>query len=304
MATFPLQPVIVEAPFQQWGLDFIGKFKDNSSNGYSWILTATYYFTKWVEAIPTKQGTDKVVIDFLEDKIITRFGVSSKITVDNGPAFSFGHFLAFCLKYGIILTHSSNYYPQGNGLAESSNKNLITILKKIIGDNKKSWDDKIKFALWADRITKKQSTGKSPFEFVYGLEVTLPVHLKIPAYWLLQQFTTNQDAVQGRINQLIELDESRRSAFDQSIKNHKRIKGVFDKKTRNREFQQNDPVLLWNKRKEKVGQHGKFESLWTCPFIIREAVGLNSFHLSHLDGEEVPLPANGLHLKLFFTESI
>jgi hypothetical protein len=29
LAALPLQPVVVEAPFQQWGLDFIGQFKDN-----------------------------------------------------------------------------------------------------------------------------------------------------------------------------------------------------------------------------------------------------------------------------------
>jgi hypothetical protein len=75
LAALPLQPVVVEAPFQQWGLDFIGKFKDNSSNGYSWVIIATDYFTKWVEAIPTKSATEKVVMDFLEDRIITRFGV-------------------------------------------------------------------------------------------------------------------------------------------------------------------------------------------------------------------------------------
>ena len=68
--------------------DFIGKFKDNSSNGYSWILIATDYFTKWVESIPTKAATEKVVMDFLEDKIITRFGVPAKITTDNAKAFS------------------------------------------------------------------------------------------------------------------------------------------------------------------------------------------------------------------------
>ena len=70
---------MVQAPFQQWDLDFIGKFKDNSSNGYTWILTATDYFTKWVEAIPTKAAIEKVVMDFLEDKIITRFVVPTKI---------------------------------------------------------------------------------------------------------------------------------------------------------------------------------------------------------------------------------
>jgi hypothetical protein len=55
----PLHLVVVETNFQQWGLEFIEKFKDNSSNGYSWVLTATYYFTKWVEAIPTKSETKK-----------------------------------------------------------------------------------------------------------------------------------------------------------------------------------------------------------------------------------------------------
>jgi hypothetical protein len=84
---------MVEAPFQQWGLDIIGEFKDNSSNGYQWILTATDYFTRWVESIPTKKAIEEVVIKFLEERIITRSGVSSKITTDNAKAFS-SHALA------------------------------------------------------------------------------------------------------------------------------------------------------------------------------------------------------------------
>ena len=76
------------------------------------------------------------------------------------------------------VTNTSTYCPQGNGLSESSNKNLMTIIKKTVGDNKKAWDSKIKFALWANRITKKSSTKRSPFELVYGLDVTLHVHLR------------------------------------------------------------------------------------------------------------------------------
>ena len=121
-------------------------------------------------------------MDFLEDKIITRFGVPTRIITDNGPCFVSSKMSSFYFKYGIVLSHSSNYYPQGNGLAESSNKNLMTIIKKIVGDNKKAWDSKIKFSLWANRITKKISTERSPFELVYGLYVTLMVHLKLPMY--------------------------------------------------------------------------------------------------------------------------
>jgi len=232
LAALPLQQVGVEAPFQQWGLNFIGKFKDNSSNGYSWVLTTTVYFTKWVETIPTKSTTKKVVMDFLEDKIITRFGVPSKTVTDNAKAFCSTEMSSFGFKYGIILSHASDYYPQGNGQVESSNKNLMTIVKKIVGENKRSWDSKIKYALWADRITKKAATGKSPFDLVYGLDVRLPIHLKLPTYGLLQDFSTGNDAVQNRINQMIELDEHIRKAYDQNCRNQEKVKRAFDKSTR------------------------------------------------------------------------
>eukprot|EP00253_Pinus_taeda_P021486 PITA_21486 len=274
LVALPLQPVIVEAPFQHWGLDFIGKFHENSSIGYSWIFTATDYFTKWVEAIPAKNATENVIMDFIESNIITRFGVPAKITTDNAKAFSSSEFSSFCFKYGIVLSHSSNYYPQGNGLAESN------------------------------RITTKKATGKSPFELVYGLDVTLPMHLKLPAYQLLQNFSTNKDVVQNRIDQTVELDEARRTTFDAICKNQSNIKKRFDKFSRSRSLQVGDMVLLWDRKNEKPGKHKKFDSLWLGPYIIRDIAGPNSFHLSRLDGEPLDLPANGEMLKLFFKDDI
>jgi hypothetical protein len=64
----PLRPISVETPFQQWGLDFIGEIHPASSAQHKWILTATDYFTKWIEAIPTRQASDAVIIKFLEKK--------------------------------------------------------------------------------------------------------------------------------------------------------------------------------------------------------------------------------------------
>jgi hypothetical protein len=191
---------VVEAPFQQWGLDFIVNFNDNSSNGYSWVIIATYYFTKWVEAIPTKSTTEKVVMDFLEDRIITRFGVPSKIVTNNAKAFCSAKMSSFCFKYGIILSHASDYYTQGNGQPESTNKNLMTIVKKIIGENKRSWDSKIKHSLWADKITKKATTRKIPFELVYGLEARFPVHLRLPTYGLVEDISIEKNEIQNMVN--------------------------------------------------------------------------------------------------------
>jgi len=76
-----------------------------------------------------------------------------------------------------MLSHSSNYYQQGNGLAKSSNKNFMNIIKKTLGENKKNRDSKIRYALWAYHITPKTSIGKIHFESVYGIEVKLPINL-------------------------------------------------------------------------------------------------------------------------------
>ena len=39
-ATLPLQPVLVEQPFQQWGLDMVGPITPSSSAQHKYILTA------------------------------------------------------------------------------------------------------------------------------------------------------------------------------------------------------------------------------------------------------------------------
>ncbi|KAH9332062.1 hypothetical protein KI387_004170, partial [Taxus chinensis] len=55
LTAFPLNPVFIEEPFQQWGLDFIRVLNPNSSASHTHVLTATDYFMKWVEAIPVKK---------------------------------------------------------------------------------------------------------------------------------------------------------------------------------------------------------------------------------------------------------
>jgi hypothetical protein len=82
---------------------------------------------------------------------------------------------------------SSNYYPQGNDLAKSTNKKLIQIIKKTIEANHKNWHNKLIDALWASPLTPKYSIGHSPYTLLYGKEAILPLHLELNALAL----TTN-----------------------------------------------------------------------------------------------------------------
>jgi transposase InsO family protein len=137
-------------------------------------LTATNYFTKWIEVVTTRQATDVVIIEFLLNNILSRFGCLRKIVIDNAKVFTSTKLIKFWSDYNIILSHSNYYYPQGNGLAECSNKILVRIIKKLLQDNKKAWHSKLKFALRAYRVSIKKYSGTSPFHLVYGTDVVFP----------------------------------------------------------------------------------------------------------------------------------
>ena len=128
-------------------MDIIGEIKPNSSLQHKYILTTTDYFTRWVEVIPLHKVNEDVVMDFLQDHIMTRFGVPISLVFDNATYFSSVRLNAFAHEKGIKLHYSANYYPQGNGLAESTNKNLIRILKKTVIENQRSWHSALPNAL-------------------------------------------------------------------------------------------------------------------------------------------------------------
>ena len=129
-----LQPVLPDFPFSKWGFDFIVPINPPYSTRQVFILIATNYFTKWVEVVPLKHSTDDHVISFLENNIFSKFGLPLEIITNNGPTFISANLTQFLAKLGVKHFTSSAYYPQGNGQAESTNKNPVRIVKRLIED--------------------------------------------------------------------------------------------------------------------------------------------------------------------------
>eukprot|EP00253_Pinus_taeda_P019729 PITA_19729 len=293
-----LKPISTEKPFQQWGLDFIGEIHPSSSGQHKWILTAIDYFTKWIEAIPCRQANDSTIIQFLESNILSRFGCPEKIITDNATAFKSKKIINFCHKYHITLGHSTAYYPQGNGLVESSNKSLINIIKKLLEENKKNWYKKLTNALWVDRLSTKKSIGMSPYELVYGMEAKFPSSLGIPTIKLLQEIQDELNDMQRRVNQTIHLQQTREQVFNKAQILQEKLKKMFDKKTKAMDFWVGSKVLRWDSRREDKGKHTKFDFLWKGPYIISVVQGNNTYFLKSPDGSTAEEgPVNGQMLK-------
>ena len=157
-----LQNMTMPWPFHTWGLDLIGPI-NLPSHGHIWILVATEYFTKWVEAIPLKKATGPMVANVICEHIICRFGIPHKIVSDNGTPFVNKDVCKLLDHRHIKHRRSTPYYPQGNGQAKATNRVLLKILSKMVHEYEGGWSEHLLETLWAYRSSIKTATGFSPF---------------------------------------------------------------------------------------------------------------------------------------------
>ena len=61
------------------------------------------------------------------------------------------------------------------------------MIKKLLKDNKKTWNKNLVNALWADKLTTNNSIGTSPYQLVYGMDVAFPSSLGVPVMNIIQE---------------------------------------------------------------------------------------------------------------------
>jgi len=71
------------------------------------------------------------------------------------------------------------------------------------------------------------------------------------------------------------------------------MKGIFERKEKQRNFIPSDLLLRWDSRREDLDKHGKFDHLWLGSYNIATIEGNNSFSLQNLEGNSLELPVNG-----------
>jgi hypothetical protein len=103
-----------------------------------------------------------------------------------------------------------------------------------------------------------------------------------------------------RIYKLVELNENRRRDFNQLVQKKDKVKSFFYGKSKPREFNLGDFLLMWDRKIDKQGNHGKFHSFWKGHFQVESIFGTNYSHLSHLDKEDIQFHVNGKSLNMYY----
>nr|XP_016492131.1 PREDICTED: uncharacterized protein LOC107811671 [Nicotiana tabacum] len=98
-------------------------------------------------ALPNSEA--RSIVTFLKKGIFTRFGTLRAIISDGGSHFCNKAFDTLLSKYCVNHKVSTSYHPQASGQVEVSNREIKSILSKMINANRTDWSKKFDDALWA-----------------------------------------------------------------------------------------------------------------------------------------------------------
>ena len=217
----------------------------HSSKGISYIIVATEYLTKWVEAKAVKSDTAAHAAIFMYENIISRFGVPKILVSDRETHFLNSLIPEMTEKFQIDHRKTTPYHPQTNGQTERVNGILISILRKTVMDSKREWYKKLTAALWAYRTTFKVTTQATPFSLVYGLETTLPIKYEVESLRVaIGSRLTGSQSLKNRLTNLEELNERRRMAAQHIEAIQRRRKIIFDKRHKKRALRPGMMVMI------------------------------------------------------------
>ena len=171
----PLIPIRTTYPLELVCMDFLTL--EPSKGGYQHILIITDHFTRFAQAIPTRNQTAKTTAETFYNSFMTKYGFPTRIHSDQGANFDGNIIKELCNITGMTKSRTTPYHPMGNGMCERFNRTLMDMLGTLNPSQKSNWKAHVPSLVHAYNSTRHESTGQSPYFLMFGREPRLPVDL-------------------------------------------------------------------------------------------------------------------------------
>ena len=165
-------PVISE-PFERIAMDVLEPLPCSRS-GHGHVLVICDYATRYPEAVAMKTVDAEAVAEELL-KLFSQVGIPKEILTDQRSNFTLQLLAELYRLLHVKALRTSPYHPQTDGLVECFNRTHKEMLRKSAQEGSKDWDKLLPFILFAYREAPQESTGFSPFEFLYGRDIRGPL---------------------------------------------------------------------------------------------------------------------------------
>ena len=284
----PLTPIPVSGPWDRVGVDVLQL--PRSHNGNRYLIVFIDYLTKWVEAFAAPDQTALTIARLLVEEVVTRHGVPNTLLSDRGANFLSKLMAEVYHLLGVRKLNTAAYHPQSDGLAERFHRTVMDMMAKA-GRDRRSWDAKLPYLLFAYRAAMQSSTQVSPFKLLYGRDARLPT-----TDVLEPQSTPVVGTAEGYLSEFTErMAEAWRSAQDCIQQAQRRQQRQYDKGRVPTQFQEGDIVYVFMPAKT-TGKERKLQRPHDGPFKITQLwpTGAEVVSLRHPAGRPVQVALDRL----------
>jgi len=271
-----LQPLPV--PLGRWSdisIDFIGHLPVAQDTGNDCVLVIVDRLTKLVRFIPCKSTiTAEEAAKLFIKYVFKDFGLAKTMLSDRDSLFISKFWQTLFKQLGTILPMSCGYHPKTDGQTEVMNKTLEGMLRPYVGapHRQQLWEEYLPLVEFAYNSTPQTSTGKSPFELMYGFQPRAPVDL------VTELNGDSSDFLQDLYANLLE-------AHCNLLNAQRSMKHFYDRGHLHRGFEIGDEVFVSFDALPPSRRDSKLSPLFhPQPFKIIEKIGNVSYRLKIPNG--------------------
>ncbi|MCG8034843.1 MAG: DDE-type integrase/transposase/recombinase, partial [Candidatus Thiodiazotropha taylori] len=240
--------IVSSAPMEIVCLDYLSL--ERSKGGVENILVITDHFSRYAQAIPTKNQTARTTARVLFDNFIVHYGFPARIHSDQGQTFESNLVRELCDIAGVEKSRTTPYHPMGNGQCERFNQTLLKMLGTLEEYQKSDWKAHVPTLVHAYNATFHDTTRYSPYFLMFGRHPRLAIDAFLGLSPDTLSAANHTDYVRKLRQRLAFAYKMAQEAAKQSSAKHKRY---YDLKVRSSgALHPGDRVLVKN-----VGLRGK-----------------------------------------------